>query len=62
MSWFGNRKREGYEAENLEDKPRNQILQIPEKETPESKGKLVRFQDRSPEEQKQILNKSGAGC
>jgi hypothetical protein len=56
MSWFGNRNREGYEAESPEVKPRNQILQTPEKETPESKGKLDRFQDKSPEEQKQSLN------
>lgn len=56
MSWFGNRNREGHEAENPEVKPRNQILQTPEKETPESKGKLDRFQDKSPEEQKQSLN------
>lgn len=40
MSWFGNRNREGHEAESPEVKPRNQILQTPEKETPESKGKL----------------------
>lgn len=56
MSWFGNRNREGHEAENPEVKPRNQILQTSEKETPESKGKLDRFQDKSPEEQKQSLN------
>ena len=56
MSWFGNRNREGHKAETPEVKPRNQILQTPEKETPESKGKLDRFQDKSPEEQKQILN------
>lgn len=56
MSWFGNRNREGHEAESPEVKPRNQILQTPEKETPESKGKLDRFQDKSPEEQKQSLN------
>lgn len=56
MSWFGNRNREGHEAETPEVKPRNQILQTPEKETPESKGKLDRFQDKSPEEQKQSLN------
>lgn len=30
MSWFGNRNREGHEAENPEVKPRNQILQTPE--------------------------------
>lgn len=56
MSWFGNRNREGHEAETPEVKPRNQILRTPEKETPESKGKLDRFQDKSPEEQKQSLN------
>lgn len=56
MSWFGNRNREGHEAESPEVKPMNQILQTPEKETPESKGKLDRFQDKSPEEQKQSLN------
>lgn len=56
MSWFGNRNREGHETEIPEVKPRNQILQTPEKETPESKGKLDRFQDKSPEEQKQSLN------
>lgn len=56
MSWFENRNHEGHEAESPEVKPRNQILQTPEKETPESKGKLDRFQDKSPEEQKQSLN------
>ena len=56
MSWFGNRNREGHEAESPEVKPMNQILQTPEKETPESKGKLDRFQNKSPEEQKQSLN------
>lgn len=56
MSWFENRNREGHEAESPEVKPRNQILQTPEKETPESKGKLDRFQDKSPKEQKQSLN------
>lgn len=55
MSWFGNRNREGHEVENLEVKPRNQILQTPEKETSESKGKLDRFQNKSPEEQNQSL-------
>lgn len=55
MSWFGNRNREGHEAESPEVKPRNQILQTPEKETPEAKGKLDRLQDKSPEEQKQSL-------
>lgn len=55
MRWFGNRNGEGHEAENPEVKPRNQILQTPEKETPESKGKLDRLQDKSPEEQKQSL-------
>ena len=58
MSWFGNRKYEGHEAETPEVKPRNQILPTPEKETPESKGKLDRFQDKSPEKQKQILNET----
>lgn len=57
MRWFGNKNGEGHESENPEVKPRNQILQTPEKKTPESKGKLDRFQDKSPEEQKQILNK-----
>ena len=56
MSWFGNRNREGHEAEKPDVKPRNQILQTPEKETPESKGKLDRFQDKSPEDQKKSLN------
>lgn len=56
MSWFGNRNREGHETETHEVKPRNQILQTPEKETPESKGKLDRFQDKPPEKQKQSLN------
>lgn len=56
MAWFGNRKREGHEAETAEVKPRNQILQMPEKQTSESKGKLERFQDKSPEDQKKILN------
>lgn len=56
MRWFGNKNGEGHEAENPEVKPRNQILQTPEKETPESKGKLDRFQDKSPEAQKQSLN------
>lgn len=58
MSWFGNSKYEGHEAETPEVKPRNQILPTPEKETPESKGKLDRFQDKSPEKQKQILNET----
>lgn len=56
MNWFGNRNREGYEAEKSDIKPRNQILQTPEKETPEAKGKLDRFQDKSPEDQKKSLN------
>lgn len=56
MSWFGNRNREGHEAETSDIKPRNQILQTPEKETPEAKGKLDRFQDKSPEDQKKSLN------
>lgn len=56
MSWFGNRNREGHEAEMSDIKPRNQILQTPEKETPEAKGKLDRFQDKSPEDQKKSLN------
>ena len=40
MVWFGKRKGEGYEAEDSEVKPRNQILETGEKETPESKEKL----------------------
>lgn len=56
MGWFGNRNREGHEAEKSDIKPRNQILQTPEKETPEAKGKLDRFQDKSPEDQKISLN------
>ncbi|XCP85029.1 hypothetical protein ABXS75_18710 [Roseburia hominis] len=56
MSWFGNRNREGREAERPDIKPRNQILQVPEKETSEAKGKLDRFQDKSPEDQKKSLN------
>lgn len=56
MGWFGNRNREGHEAEKPDVKPRNQILKTPEKETPESKGKLDRFQDKSPEDQKKSLN------
>lgn len=40
MSWFGNRSRETKEVENPEVKPRNQILQTPEKSTSEAKGKL----------------------
>jgi hypothetical protein len=56
MSWFENRNREGHEAESSEVKSRNQILQTPEKETPESKGKLDKFQNKSLEEQKQSLN------
>lgn len=56
MKWFGNRNREGHEAETADVKPKNQILQTPEKQTPEAKGKLDRFQDKSPEEQKRSLN------
>lgn len=56
MKWFGNRNREGYEAETADVKPKNQIIQTPEKQTPEAKGKLDRFQDKSPEEQKKSLN------
>lgn len=62
MSLFGNRNREGNAGgspdnlENTDIKPRNQISQTPEKETPESKGKLDRFQDKSPEDQQKSLN------
>ena len=56
MAWFGNRRREGHEAETADVKPRNQILQMPEKQTSESKGKLYWFQNKSPEEQKKSLN------
>ena len=56
MKWFGNRNREGHEAETADVKPKNQILQTPEKQTPEGRSKLDRFQDKSPEEQKKILN------
>lgn len=56
MKWFGNRNREGHEAETADVKPKNQIIQTPEKQTPEARGKLDRFQDRSPEEQKKSLN------
>lgn len=56
MKWFGNRNREGHEAETADVKPKNQITQTPEKQTPESKGKLDRFQDKSPEEQRKSLN------
>lgn len=56
MRWFGNRNGEGHEAENLGVKPRNQILQMPEKETSELKGKLSKFEDMSPEKQRQSLS------
>lgn len=56
MKWFGNRNREGHETDSPEIKSRDPFLQTPEKETPESKGKLDRFQDKSPEEQQQSLN------
>lgn len=56
MKWFGNRNREGHEAETADVKPKNQIAQTPEKQTPEARGKLDRFQDKSPEEQKRSLN------
>lgn len=52
MSWFGNRNREGHEAETPEVKPRNQILQTPEKETPESKEKPTKSWELSPEQKK----------
>ena len=56
MKWFGNRNREGHEAETADVRPKNQIIQTPEKQTPEAKGKLDRFQDKSPEEQRKSLN------
>ena len=56
MKWFGNRNREGQEAETSDVKPKNQIQQIPEKQNAESKSKLDRFQNKSPEEQKASLN------
>lgn len=56
MKWFENRNREGREAETADIKPKNQILQVPEKQNGESKNKLERFQDKSPEEQKASLN------
>nr|WP_317379404.1 hypothetical protein [uncultured Faecalimonas sp.] len=40
MKWFGNRNCEGHEAETPDVKPKNQILQMPEKENPEAKDKL----------------------
>ncbi len=51
MKWFGNRNREGHETEMPDVKPKNQILQIPEKESPEAKDKLSmperdKFQER----------------
>ena len=30
MKWFGNRNREGHEAETADVKPKNQIIQTPE--------------------------------
>lgn len=56
MKWFGNRNREGHEAETADVTPQNQITRTPEKQTPEARGKLDRFQDKSPEEQKKSLN------
>lgn len=53
MSLF--RNIEGHDGENSEvKKPKNQILQTPEKQ--EGKAKLDRFQDKSPEEQKKSLD------
>ena len=45
MKWFGNRNREGNESEKVDVNPRQQ-----------EKGKLDRFQDQSPEEQKKRLD------
>ena len=57
MKWFGNRNREGNETENIDVNPRNQILQTSlDKPTQQEKGKLDRFQDQSPEEQKKRLD------
>lgn len=57
MRWFGNRNREGNETENIDVKPRNQILQTSlDKPTEQDRGKLDRFQDKSPEDQKKLLD------
>lgn len=57
MKWFGNRNREGNESEKVDVNPRNQILQTSlDKPTQQEKGKLDRFQDQSPEEQKKRLD------
>lgn len=57
MKWFGNRNREGNETEKVDVNPRNQILQTSlDKPTQQEKGKLDRFQDQSPEEQKKRLD------
>lgn len=57
MRWFGNRNREGNETENIDVKPRNQILQTSlDKPTEQDRGKLDRFQDQTPEEQKKRLD------
>lgn len=54
MKWFGNRNREGHEAEKTDVKPRNQILQVPEKEITQPRGKLDLYQNKSPIEQKKL--------
>ena len=57
MKWFGNRNREGNESEKVDVNPRNQILQTSlDKPTQQEKGKLDRFQDQSPNEQKKRLD------
>lgn len=57
MKWFGNRNREGNESEKVDVNPRNQILQTSlDKPTQQEKGKLYRFQDQSPEKQKELLD------
>lgn len=57
MKWFGNRNREGNESEKVDVNPKNQILQTSlDKPTQQEKGKLDRFQDQSPEEQKKRLD------
>lgn len=57
MKWFGNRNREGKETKNIDVNPRNQILQTSlDKPTKQEKGKLDRFEDQTPEEQKKRLD------
>lgn len=60
MKWFGNRNREGHEAETADVKPKNQILQIPETQTSEAKKKLAQFRNeyKVPKEQMGLDNQS----